>query len=214
MEVQVISNPVSQTQFMPVDREQACKNLGLDPSKKYILFGAASVRNLYKGFTYFLEAMKLMSKDAAEVEGVEIILFGKTSGDEAQMFPLETHCIDYVSSVKTMAELYSLAHLYAISSLQDNFPTTIMESMLCGTPVVGFRTGGIPEMIEHRVDGYLAEHKSASDLAEGMRWALSFDPYAELSSKAREAGVRKFSRAGSAERHVELYNKLFKSDPS
>jgi len=214
MEVQVISNPVSQTQFMPVDREQACKNLGLDPAKKYILFGAASVRNLYKGFTYFLEAIKLLSKNRAGTEGVEIVLFGKTNGDEARMFPLETHCIDYVSSVKTMAELYSLTHLYAISSLQDNFPTTIMESMLCGTPVVGFRTGGIPEMIEHQADGYLAEHKSASDLAEGMRWALSFDPYAELSSKAREAGVRKFSRAGSAERHVELYNKLFKSDPS
>ena len=208
MKVHAIHNPVNQTQFKPMDREVACRNLGLDPSKRYILFGAASVRNLYKGFSYFMEAIKQMSQDPGDLEGVEIVLFGKTGEDVSHMFPMETHCIDYISSMQTMVELYSAAHLYAISSLQDNFPSTIIESMLCGTPVVGFRTGGIPEMITHFEDGYLAEHKSATDLAEGMKWILSYDPHLELSKVVRRAAVRRFSTERSAEKHVELYKEL------
>jgi len=208
MEVHAIHNPVDQTQFKPVDRELACRKLGLDSSKRYILFGAASVGNLYKGFSYFQEAIKLMSQDSEAVEGVEVLLFGKTGGDVSQIFPLPTHTFDYISSTETMVALYGAAHLYAISSLQDNFPGTIIESMLCGTPVVGFRTGGIPEMIDHLEDGYLAEYKSAADLAEGMKWVLFYDPYQEFSDRTRKEAVRRFSRERSAEKHVELYRKL------
>ena len=208
MEVHTIHNPIDQTKFIPVEREDACRDLGLDPSKKYILFGAASVRNLYKGFNFFLDAIRQMSKDPEAVEGVEIVLFGKIGGDVEQMFPLKVHNIDYISSMQTMVELYSVAHLYASSSLQDNFPSTIAESMLCGTPVVAFRTGGIPEMIAHLEDGYLARHKDVVDLAEGMKWVLSNDSYQALSDMARKAAVRRFSRERSAEKHVELYRKL------
>ena len=214
MEVHAIHNPIDQTQFKAVDRELACRKLGLDSSKKYILFGAASVKNLYKGFSYFLEAIKLMSQDPEAVEEVEIVLFGKTGEDVSQMFPLPTHNIEYISSTQTMVELYSLAQLYTISSLQDNFPSTIIESMLCGTPVVGFRTGGIPEMIGHFEDGYLAEHLSPTDLAEGMKWILSYDPYQALSDKARSAAVRRFSRERSAALHVELYRKVLNKSRS
>jgi glycosyltransferase involved in cell wall biosynthesis len=206
--VHAIHNPVDQTQFRPIDRETACRKLGLDPSKKYILFGAASVRNLYKGFSFFLDAIKLMSQDPEAIEGVEIVLFGKAGEDLSQMFPLPVHSIGSIRSTQTMVELFNVAQLYAISSLQDNFPSTIIESMLCGTPVVGFRTGGIPEMISHLEDGYLAGHKDIADLTKGMKWILSYDSYAALSEIARKAAVRRFSRERSAEMHVELYKKL------
>ena len=74
-------------------------------------------------------------------------------------------------------DLYNAAWLFAIPSLQDNLPNTIIEAMLCGTPVVGFNTGGIPEMIDHKVNGYLAEYKSANDLAKGVEWVLSAMAY-------------------------------------
>jgi glycosyltransferase involved in cell wall biosynthesis len=211
-EVHTIHNAVDQTLFKPADRDQACRNLGLDLSKKYILFGAASVDNLYKGFVYFQEAIKWMDQQPESLQGLEILLFGKSKGDVSQLFPIKIHNIDFVSSVQTMVELYSAAHLYVISSLQDNFPGTVIESMLCGTPVVGFRTGGIPEMIHHLEDGYLAEHKSATDLAEGIRWILSFESYDSLSQGVRKAAVRRFSSEVSAEKHVMIYKKLLNKD--
>jgi glycosyltransferase involved in cell wall biosynthesis len=207
-EIFAIHNAVDQSLFKPADRELSCRNLGLDPSKKYILFGAASVKNLYKGFRYFQEAIALLYQDPARLEGVEIILFGKGGGDLSALFPVKTHCIDFVSSMQTMTELYSMAHLLVISSLQDNFPSTLIESMLCGTPVVGFRTGGIPEMIVHLEDGYLAEHKSASDLAEGMLWILSHTSYQDLSTRSRKAAQKRFSSKVAAEKHISLYHQL------
>ena len=212
MDVHTIHNPVDQTRFRPVDRKQACANLGLDPSRRYILFGAASVKNLYKGFTYFQEAVRLLSGDPGTSDDVEILIFGKAGRDVSRMLPLKTHVVDYVSSEQTMVDLYNAARVYVISSLQDNFPGTVVESMLCGTPVAGFRTGGIPEMIAHLEDGYLAEHKSAGDLAEGMKWILSCEPYPELSKKVRSAAVRRFSMERSAEKHAELYRNLLEQN--
>ena len=208
MDVYTIPNAVDQTIFRPVDRDTTCRKLGLDPAKKYILFGAASVGNMYKGFSYFQDAVSELCRDPEKVDGVEILLFGKTSGEVSSLLPLASRSFDYVDSAQTMRDLYGVAHLYVISSLQDTFPTTVIESMFCGTPVVGFRTGGIPEMIGHLTDGYLASHKSATELAEGMHWALSHDEYPDLSVRVREEAETRFSSAQTAEMHLEVYKKL------
>ena len=212
-EVVTIHNPIDHERFKPVEREEACRNLGLDPSKKYILFGAATMKNVLKGFNYFLEAVGTIAGEPDTVEDVEILLFGKTGGDVAQSFPLKTRNIAFVQSIQTIVELYSVAHLFVIPSLQDNLPNTIIESMLCGTPVVGFRTGGIPEMIEHRVNGYLAKCKSSTDLAKGMRWVLSSDSYEKLSAETRNIALKRFSKDRSVEMHLDLYRNIVNRDP-
>jgi glycosyltransferase involved in cell wall biosynthesis len=210
MEVHTIPNGVDPQEFAPMEREEACRILGLDPSKKFLLFGAASIRNLYKGFGYFQEAVEQLSGDQEAVQDVEVILFGKAGREVSAALALKSHFFDYVDSIELMRALYSVAHLYVISSLQETFPTTVIESMLCGTPVVGFRTGGIPEMIDHLEDGYLAEHRSAGDLARGIRWAIYGESYEALSRLAREAAVQRFSGERSARLHMELYEKILK----
>ncbi len=207
-EVYTIANPVDQTLFRPVDRESACRNLELDPGKKYILFGAANVGNMLKGFDYFVEAIELLNKDIEGDHNVEIIVFGKLKVDVAGLFPFVTHTIPFTGSLKRIVDIYSAAHLFSIPSLQDNLPNTIVESMLCGTPVVGFNTGGITEMIDHMKNGYLAQYLSGKDLAEGMKWVLALDYYDTLSSATRSIAVKRFSRERSTEMHVELYRKI------
>lgn len=211
METHVIHNVVDPVKFAPMKRMQACTRLGLDPGKRYILFGAASIKNLYKGFGHFQKAIQELTRDQDALEGVEVLLFGKASGDVQDHFPLKCHSFNYIDSMGTMAALFGAAHVYVISSLQDTYPTTLIESMLCGTPVVGFRTGGIPEMIDHLNDGYLAEHKSAGDLARGMRWVLSHEHPEALRTQVRNEAVRRFSGDESAAMHLELYRKLIKS---
>ena len=211
MDVHAIPNVVDPSLFLPREREQACGKLGLDPSKRYILFGAASVRNLYKGFGFFQEAIRDLNEDQDALKGVEILLFGKTGGEVSEAFPVKSHWFDYVDSIETMNALYSVAHMYVISSLQDTYPTTLIESMLCGTPVVGFRTGGIPEMIDHLGDGYLADYKSVADLARGMRWVLFNDKYKTLRMQVRKEAIFRFSREKSAALHLELYENILQS---
>lgn len=208
-----IHNPVDPGLFKPVDREKACRDLGLDPSRKYILFGAATMRNMLKGFDYFEKAMGMIAAEPEQIEDVEILLFGKTREDVAQLFPLKTRNFTFVQSIQTMVELYSVAHLFVIPSLQDNLPNTIIESMLCGTPVVGFRTGGIPEMIDHKVNGYLAEYQSSADLAEGIKWILSMEAYGAFSAEIRNLALTLFSMDRSVEMHLDLYRKMLNGEP-
>lgn len=210
--VTTIHNPVNSQVFKPVDRVEACRNLELDPSKKYILFGAATMKNVLKGFNYFLEASRKISSEPGVEMDVEILLFGKTRDDVVQSFPLKTRNISFIQSIRTIVELYSVAHLFVIPSLQDNLPNTIIESMLCGTPVVGFNAGGIPEMIEHRVNGYLAEYKSSDDLAAGMSWVLSSDSYKKLSAETRNLALKRFSMDRSVEMHMDLYRRILNKD--
>ena len=210
--VQTIRYSLDETIFRPVDREAACRSLGLDPTKKYILFGAAAVRSLVKGFDYFLEAVRILDQELVPESGVEIILFGKTQGGEDKLFPIPVRSIAYVSSVSTLVELYSAAHLFAIPSLQDNSPNTVIESMLCGTPVVGFHTSGVHEMFEHQVNGYVARFKSAEDLAKGMNWVLGHNNYEQLSADARKSASQRYSRQRAAEEHVDLYKRLLDSN--
>lgn len=210
--VTTIHNPLDPDVLRPVDRAEACANLGLDPGKKYILFGAATMKNVLKGFNYFLEATKIIAGEPGFEGDVEILLFGKTRDDVALSFPLKTRNIAFVQSMQTIVELYSAAHLFVIPSLQDNLPNTIIESMLCGTPVVGFSTGGIPEMIEHKKNGYLSAFKSSEDLAAGMSWVLTSNSYDQLSAETRSLALKRFSREASVEMHLDLYNKIIK-DP-
>ncbi len=211
-EVTTIHNPVDPDLFKPRGREESCAKLGLDPSKKYILFGAATMKNVLKGFNYFLEAIRILAEDPEIPGDVEILLFGKTRGDVSRAFPMPARNIAFVQSVHSIVDLYGAAHLFVIPSLQDNLPNTIIESMLCGTPVVGFRTGGIPEMIEHKVNGYLAAGKSSADLASGMKWILTRDAYEDLSAETRRIALERFSREASVEKHLDLYSKLLNEE--
>ena len=66
-----------------------------------------------------------------------------------------------------------MADVFVISSLQDNLPNVVPESLACGTPVVGFNIGGIPDMIQHMQTGYLVQNISAQELANGILWTLN-----------------------------------------
>jgi glycosyltransferase involved in cell wall biosynthesis len=80
-----------------------------------------------------------------------------------------------------------------------------MEAMACGLPCVGFKVGGIPEEIDHKRNGYVAEYRSASDLAHGIRWVLTSVHREEL----REACVRKvaqnYSQQSVSLRYIDVY---------
>ena len=93
-----------------------------------------------------------------------------------------------------------------LPSLSENLPNTIMEAMACGVPCVGFNVGGIPEMIDHRKNGYVAAYKSAEDLADGMRWILQEADYDALSRAAVAKVSASYSQQSVALKYIEVYN--------
>jgi glycosyltransferase involved in cell wall biosynthesis len=81
-----------------------------------------------------------------------------------------------------------------------------MEAMACGTPCVGFSVGGIPEMIDHKENGYVARYKDARDLADGIRYVISEENHARLSQAAREKVMRCYSEEAVAKRYIAEYS--------
>ena len=95
-----------------------------------------------------------------------------------------------------------------VPSLEDNLPNTVLEAMACGTPVVGFDIGGIPDMIDHRHNGYVATYRSAESLARGIEWVLEADAQGEISAQARQKVLATYSEEIVARQYQDLYQSL------
>ena len=201
-----IPNPIDTTLLRPIDRREARQRLGLPEEKRLILFAAAKLSDTRKGAAFLLEACRLL---AAEMEGaLEIILMGSDATELSALSPVPVRALGYISGAEKLAEAYSCADLFVIPSLEDNLPNTIMEAMTCGTPCVGFRTGGIPEMIDHEVNGYVATSRDSADLARGIAWVLGHPEPAKLSAACREKVMSVYQESVVAKKYIALYQKL------
>lgn len=161
-----IPNPIELNKYQ-LNKFECREDMNLHPDKKIILFGAFNIQAQHKGMNYLLEALKKIPLD----EEIEMVVFGKKSELFDQLLFKVTY-LGYISNEKEMMMAYCAADLFVSPSIEDNLPNTILESFSVGTPVVAFETGGIPDIIDHKKNGYLAEYKNATDLANGIIWCL------------------------------------------
>ena len=186
-----INNCVPHDIFRGIDQQEARKKMGLPLDKKILLFCSQNLNDERKGYTYLQQALKQF-----------IIHNSQFSILNSQ---LQTVCIGkggrYISSPEEMAMMYAAADVFVIPSLQDNLPNTIAEAMSCGTPCVGFSIGGIPEMIDHQVNGYVAKYKDANDLASGILYVLSHDMREAALHKAASA----YGETHVAQKYINVY---------
>lgn len=209
VQVKSIPNPIDTIIFSPQDKKNMRKKFGLPIEKSVILFGAVKLSDPRKGFEYFCKAMELLAQNYSELEEkLELVFLGEAKVNLPTLIPYKTNFVGYLRSTEEIVSLYSAVDIFVIPSLEDNLPNTVMESMACGTPVVGFNTGGIPEMIDHKINGYLAKYKDCKDLMNGIYWTLFDADYSILSLNACNKVVEKYSEKIVADQYIELYNKL------
>lgn len=207
-EVTSIPNPIDTTLFCPADKGTARRALGISTTKRLLLFVSQRVTDERKGVTHFIEALKIMASKYPRVsENAAVAVIGKNGEDIAAELPLPVYTMGYVGDERMMASVYNAADVYVLPSMEDNLPNTIMEAMACGVPCVGFKVGGIPEMIDHLVNGYVAAAGDAAALAEGIRHVLTCDGYAELSANAVKKVANSYSQHSVAVKYIEVYNK-------
>ena len=185
-----INNCVPHNIFQSTDQQEARKRLNLPIDKKIILFCSQNLNDERKGYTYLQQALNQLKNNSQ---------FSILNSQ------LQTVCIGkggrYISSPEEMALMYSAADVFVIPSLQDNLPNTIAEAMSCGTPCVGFNVGGIPEMIDHQVNGYVAKYKDVTDLAEGIQYVLTHDMREAALHKAASA----YGETHVAQKYINVY---------
>lgn len=204
-----IPNTINTHVFHPTDMMEVRKKWNLPTDKTLILFGSQRINDERKGFRYLAEACSIIKKEGKELaDRLGVVVLGSHSDKVESLIPFDVYPINYLSSEHEVMEMYNAVNLFVTPSLQDNLPNTIVEAMACGTPCVGFKVGGIPEMIDHQVNGYVANYMDATDFAKGIQWCLDKENYDTLRENAHKKALNTYSEDRIARRYTDVYEML------
>ena len=196
--VKVINNGVDIRVFRPITDANIFQKYNINLNKKLIL-GVASIWDKRKGLDDFILLSKKKSID------IQIILVG-LNNEQMRALPDNVIGIPRTESVKELAELYSFAHVFVNPTYIDNFPTTNIEALACGTPVVTYKTGGSPEAIDLET-GYVVEQGNIEQLYAAIHEVLGNDKKI-YTVKCRERALKLYNKNLKFQEYINLYNKL------
>lgn len=205
-----IINPLNIDLFRPIDKIVVRKKLHLDLNKKMLLFGAVNATNTpYKGYNHIIEALEILIKLNPEIKNnMQLCVFGSNKTETSISLPLETKFFGVINDESELVDLYNSADLFIAPSLEECLGYTIMESLACGTPVVAFNTGGIPDMVKNKENGYLAKHSDSEDLANGILWVCNNNINNILGNNARRGIESIVNDDVVANQYIDLYKSL------
>jgi glycosyltransferase involved in cell wall biosynthesis len=182
----IIPNGLDVRDFAPRDKLFSRDFFDLPPDAKVVLFAADSTATVRKGFAYLSEALQGM----ADVPNLLLVSVG---GGQPKLTGVPHRHLGRIKDDRVLSLAYSAADVYVIASLQESFGQTVTESMACGTPVVGFASGGIVDMVRPGVTGLLAPTRDVGALREAVKAALlDTATRAEMGQNCRRIAVAEY----------------------
>ncbi len=201
-----LPNPIDSNIYKPVLKNIARDMLNITCDKKIILFGASgATSDVRKGFKELLDALNKLKLD-----NVELVVFGSEKPEVLPAVKFKLNFIGELYDDVSLMLVYNTADVMVVPSLQENLSNAIMESLSCGTPVVGFDIGGNSDMIEHEKTGYLAQPYDTTDLADGIEFILSAPNYDEICQNARAKVMKEFDSTVVTKKYIRLYKDILK----
>ncbi|RIA10277.1 glycosyltransferase involved in cell wall biosynthesis [Flavobacteriaceae bacterium MAR_2010_72] len=195
---------LDETVFMPQDPELARTRLNIPQGKTVVLFVADSITNARKGFVYLERALQGLQRD-----DVVICAIGHTHSAFSSVGQvIELGAID---DDQLMAMAYSAVDVFVIPSLMDNLPNTVLESLMCGTPVIGFPVGGITDMVQPGENGLLTEGIGVSYLLDTLQLFLNGEFKFDRVS-IRQQAIKRYALGVQAKAYHELYLKILRNN--
>ncbi len=171
--VAIIPNVLDTECFRPHDRAECRRILGLPQDRKLVLFGAIqSATDVNKGYDLLSAALGKLAVQA-QAGKFECVVFGQTAPASGPIPAIKTHWLGHIDCETTLAQIYSAADVMVVPSRVENLPQTATEAQSCACPVVAFRTCGLPDAVDDRITGYLAEPYDPEDLARGISWVTA-----------------------------------------
>ncbi len=204
-----LPNSINTDVFKPIDQNMAREIWNLPKDKKLILFGAMNATSdINKGFKELQDSISKLTINANEVE---LVVFGSSKPVTSQGFGFKTHYLGYVYDDVSLTALFSAVDVMVVPSIQENLSNSIMESLSCSTPVVGFNIGGNSDMVVHKETGYLANPYDINDLASGIDWILGSKSYLRIAQASREKILKEFDSVIVAQKYIDLYQEVIKN---
>ena len=194
-----IYNGVNVNVFKPKDNKAEVKRkLGI--KQRYMLVGVASIWTSTKGLADFVKLRAVLPDDE-----YAIVLVG-VDDKQAKLLPEGIMVMRRTNNVAELADIYSAADVFVNPTWQDNFPTTNLEALACGTPVVTYRTGGSPEAVDEK-SGFVVEQGDISGLAKAVNTICSRGKN-HYSAACRQRALDHYDKDDCFKDYVKLYELL------
>jgi glycosyltransferase involved in cell wall biosynthesis len=195
--------------FRPRRNETVRRRWGIPESAIVVLFGAEAAHNPRKGLRYLIQALKLLASEKIRSKKIILLIFGNIPKIDAGDLPFQSVLTGMINEPQLLAEIYSASDVYVIPSMEDNLPNTALESLACGTPIVGFRSGGIADIVDHLHDGFLADTANAVQLAEGIRWFIEeIENGTSFSARCRNKAQNRYALDIQTRAYKHLYENI------
>ena len=211
--IEVIPNSLQTDVFTPEPKREAKRLIGVDPDALVLLGGAHDGRERRKGFHQLAEALGICAADPdfqrlSRAGRIKLVSFGiEPTGTGT--FPVPVVPLGLIASDDMLRHVYSAADLFVLPSLEDNLPNTMLEAMSCGTPVVAFGVGGIPDVVDDGVTGRVvplgAAPLMAAAILDGLR---NHEARRAMGAAARRVIEARYSMPAQARRYLDLYQEL------
>ena len=195
--------------FKPLIKRDCREFLGIDLNTTLLLFGAVNaIEDENKGFHLLVSALKQLSQNTKlNKSKIKLVVFGATAPYPDDL-GIEVDYLGKIIDEETLALLYSAADVTIVPSIVESFGQTASESLACGTPVVAFRSSGLIDIVDHKINGFLAKPYDYKDLAYGIDWVIADSArLLELSDKARKKALSNFG----LDQYVENYSRVYES---
>jgi glycosyltransferase involved in cell wall biosynthesis len=198
----VIPNIVPENIFRPFDKGILKELYQIPFEKKVIGFGTADKitdKKSLKGGHFLLEAIKEIYDETS----YHFVIFGDINNSFNDKIKKSTFVTGFISNPNILAGIYNLCDVFVCPSLVENLPNVCLEALFCGVPVTAFNTGGIPDIVEHKKTGYLANCFDTEDLYNGILYCIN--NHIELSENSIKKAHSEFDNTEIVKRHIELY---------
>jgi glycosyltransferase involved in cell wall biosynthesis len=212
--IQSIPNPINTDLFSPKEKHFLRNKYNIESDKFIVLFGAANINDKRKGINFLIDALNYLAIEESVCDNIQIIIFGKNKQLDISLFPFKVYNMGLISTYEKIVDLYSMSDLFVLPSLEDNLPNTVMESLSCGTPVVGFNIGGVAEMIDDNINGAIALEISAESLAKAILRVIKNPKIKTLGIEARDKVKRSYNNSLIAEKYTTFYEEIIKKNNS
>jgi glycosyltransferase involved in cell wall biosynthesis len=205
--VSVIHNPIDTNFWTPLNKNYCREILGIGSDNEILIFGAmGGTGEFHKGFDLLIEALNGLN--AKFDSKLEIIIFGNTKEKKPLNIKYPIHSMGTVQDDITMKILYGASDLLAIPSRIDNLPNIGLEAQSCGLPIVAFDVCGLPDIVKHKENGYLAKPFDVQDYSNGIDWIISNRIIDNLGNNARVHAINNFSYQVISTKYINLYKKI------
>jgi glycosyltransferase involved in cell wall biosynthesis len=205
--IHYIPNGIDTEAYKPLNKEECRHILGISWNQKILMFGAVSLKDERKGSDLLIKSLQQLPSSLKS----DILLLTLGEGGEkiAEMVGIKTLNLGYVSSDRLKSIAFSASDLFVFPTRADNLPLVLQESMACGTPMVSFDIGGVPDLVRHNITGYLAKPEDIQDFSNGIVQLLEDDQLRQnMSKNCRAIAISEYSLELQAKRYIELYEQV------